>query len=385
MPRALARAARKGCLDFGLFFFAAEHDGQDRPYSTLLEAARRVDGHLRFISVPERHYHRFGGIYPAPALALGALAAITTNVELRFGSLIAPLHGVVEMVEWYSMLQELSSGRIGIAFGSGWHRRDFLLCPERHERRRTLLFEAIAEFQALVRQGTTSVGVPAGLGEVELHPRTRWTSPRIWITSSGNPETFREAGARGFNLLTHLETSDWAALTGNIAAYREARAAAGHDPRAGLVTLMMHTFVSDEPARVRRAVDGLKAYLDVAMDLEASSARLTGRMSGGRRASEGELVGAETRAQVINLAVEKYLSGAALIGSRASCSRAARDAAAAGVDEIACLVDFLSDPELIASGLPGLINLADEHSAARKARDKAAKIAELFGAEESLR
>lgn len=368
-------------MDFGLFFFAAETDRDADPYALLREAARRVDGKLRFVSVPERHYHRFGGLYPAPALALAALSSITHTLELRFGSLIAPLHDAVEMAEWYAMLTGLAHGRIGIAFGSGWHRRDFALRPERYEARRELLFEQIAAFQAMIA-GDASPG-RAAAEPIELHPRPPRSRPRIWITSSGSTSTFREAGLRGFNVLTHLETSAYAELADKVAAYRAARRSAGHDPGAGIVTLMMHTFVHDDAPLVDRAIAGLRRYVDAAIDLERSSARLSGRMSGGRAAHEHELAPGPARDEVIELAVERYLAGASLIGAPRACASVVAEAAACGVDELACLIDYPSDPELVLSGLDGLVALAATCSAEARDRERRRLIGEFLGAEDA--
>ena len=37
---------------------------------------------------PERHFHAFGGLYPNPAVTTAALATITSNVQLRAGSVV---------------------------------------------------------------------------------------------------------------------------------------------------------------------------------------------------------------------------------------------------------------------------------------------------------
>ena len=59
----------------------------------------------------------------------------------------------------------------------------------------------------------------------------------LWITAAGNPETFVEAGRLGAHLLTHLLGQTVKELEEKIALYRQARAASGHDPQSGRVTL----------------------------------------------------------------------------------------------------------------------------------------------------
>ena len=91
--------------------------------------------------------------------------------------------------------------------------------------------------------------------------RTRSTLPRpvqselpVWVTSAGNPETYRMAGEAGANVLTHLLGQSVQEVANKIRIYREARAAAGHDPAAGIVTLMLHTFIGDDQDEIREIV-----------------------------------------------------------------------------------------------------------------------------------
>src|SRR5262245_45118135 len=109
-------------MDFGLMFFAsasgAERSGK---YDLLLEAARFADRHdFCAVWTPERHFHEFGGLFPSPAVVSAALAMITRNVQIRAGSLISPLHQAIRIAEEWSIVDNLSNGRIAISFGSGW-------------------------------------------------------------------------------------------------------------------------------------------------------------------------------------------------------------------------------------------------------------------------
>ena len=63
--------------------------------------------------------------------------------------------------------------------------------------------------------------------------------------------TFERAGAIGANLLTHLLDHDVDELAEKIRLYRQARADHGHDPAAGQVTVMLHTFIGRDIESVR--------------------------------------------------------------------------------------------------------------------------------------
>jgi hypothetical protein len=71
----------------------------------------------------------------------------------------------------------------------------------------------------------------------------------IWITAFGNAETCKQAGAAGYNPLTHLEKSSFSTLARNIEIYRRARLMSGHTTE-GCVTVMMHAFVSEDQSHV---------------------------------------------------------------------------------------------------------------------------------------
>ena len=63
------------------------------------------------------------------------------------------------------------------------------------------------------------------------------------------------------------------------------------------------------------------------------------------------------RADLLEYAFERYYQKTALLGTLASCGRMVEAVSAAGVDEIACLVDFGVDPAAIMTGLEHLDEL----------------------------
>lgn len=343
-------------MKFGVMFFSSEADASDDPYRLLLDAARFADAH-GFASVwtPERHFHPFGGLFPHPAVTSAALATITERVELRSGSLIAPLHDTLRIVETWSMVDNLSRGRAAISFGSGWNVNDFAFYPERYAERRALMFDQIAEIRRLWSGGavtrTNGDGRPV---ELRPHPKPIRAELPVWITSSGNPATFRKAGEIGAHLLTHMEHQDDGTLGDKIALYRRARAEHGHDPAAGIVSLMLHTYVGRDTAHARQVVrDPLRAYLKSAVDLEQMA------VASGGVASGGYAVGAHTVERrdlddLLEVLFERYFEQVALTGSVEHCARRVASVRAAGVDEIACLIDFIDDREAVMQGLERL-------------------------------
>src|SRR5437667_9412496 len=121
-------------MDFSLLYLA-RGTGQDsgNRYRLLLEGAKFADQH-EFDSVwtPERHFHAFGGLYPNPSVTSAAVAAITEKIKIRAGSVVLPLQNPIRVAEEWSVVDNLSNGRVAISFASGWQINDFVLAPHNY-------------------------------------------------------------------------------------------------------------------------------------------------------------------------------------------------------------------------------------------------------------
>lgn len=340
-----------GGLEFGLMFF----NGTERPggdsYRLLFEAARFGDAHgFSSVWLPERHFTAFGGVYPNPATLHAALARETTRVRLMAGSSVLPLHDLRRLAEEWSVVDNLSGGRAGMSFASGWNPADFSLRPEAYADRQARLFSGIEELRRLWR----GEALPASGGDgrevtVRIYPTPVQPELPLWVTAAGNPLTFERAGAVGANLLTHLLDQDVGELAAKIARYRSARAAAGHDPAAGRVTVMVHTFLGSDPASVHARVKGpFTAYLRDNLHLLGGLAA-----SRGRSVEVGTLPEAE-RAAFVDFLYDRFTATRALLGPPEACAPLVRQLVAAGVNEIACLLDFGPNDDDVLAMLPAL-------------------------------
>jgi natural product biosynthesis luciferase-like monooxygenase protein/FkbM family methyltransferase len=349
----LAEATKAGGaraqIDFSLFYFASDADAaENEKYRLLLEGARFADREgFEAVWVPERHFHAFGGQFPNPSVAAAAIAAITERVKIRAGSVVLPLHDPLRVAEEWSMVDNLSDGRAGIAFASGWHFGDFVFFPENFEQRHRIMREGIDTVRALWRG--ESVVRRGGTGkDAELGTRPRPLQPElpVWITAAASPETFRYAGEIGANVLTHLLGQSLDELREKIEIYRAARAEHGHDPAAGRVTLMIHTFVGDDPETVRAHVEQpFKQYLRSSIGLL-------------RPVAESQGLNLEVDMEsVVDAGFERYFSTSALFGTPEACLDIATRIHALGVDEMACLIDFGVEIEAAIAGLDALARL----------------------------
>lgn len=132
-------------MKFSMFFFSADGttDSKDK-YTMMKECARFADQHaLTAIWTPERHFDAFGGLYPNPSVTSAALAMITERIKIRAGSIVLPLQDPLRVAEEWAVVDNLSGGRVEVAFASGWHVNDFVLNPAEYENRRQQMFEKI--------------------------------------------------------------------------------------------------------------------------------------------------------------------------------------------------------------------------------------------------
>src|SRR3954452_12515722 len=139
-------------MDLSLFYFADDSAADGDRYRLLLEGARFADRNgFSAVWTPERHFHPFGGLYPNPSVTSAAVAAVTERIKIRAGSVVAPLHHPLRIAEEWSVVDNISGGRVGLSFGSGWHAVDFALRPEAHADRRRLLTESLETVRSLWR------------------------------------------------------------------------------------------------------------------------------------------------------------------------------------------------------------------------------------------
>ncbi|AKJ03530.1 Malonyl CoA-acyl carrier protein transacylase [Archangium gephyra] len=328
-------------LEFSLSYFANDEDSLgERKYEMLIEGAKFADAHgFSAIWTPERRFHSFGGLYPAPSVVSGAIAMITRNLKLRAGSVVLPLHDPIEVAEQWSVVDNLSGGRVGLSFATGWHANDFSLSPATFARRREVLVERLEEFRRLWRGETVQRRNGAGV-EVELavRPKPVQQEVPVWLTSAGNPETFRQAGDVGAGILTNVLGlgSNLEELKAKVALYREAWRKRGHGPGRGHVTLMLHTFLGKDLDEVRSVVrEPLKKYFRSSVDIFGNL-----MASQGLQVEDVRGLTEQDMDALLGQGVEHSLRDGGIFGSVEDGERVIEHVRTLDVDEIACLVDF---------------------------------------------
>lgn len=337
---------------FSIYFFSDDGSKQsDDKYRLLLESAKFADRHgFKAVWTPERHFQAFGGLYPNPSVLSAALAMITERVEIRAGSVALPLHHPVRVAEEWSVVDNLSRGRVAVSFASGWHPNDFLFAPNAYEERKEVMFRHIETIRRLWAGETVALdGVGDRQVEVSILPKPIQPQLPIWITTSGSPETWERAGEIGANILTGLAGYPPENLTALITSYRASRARHGHDPQAGIVSVMVHTFVGEDTQAVKEKVrQPLTSYLRTYFKQFE------------RLHYDPESVTEADKDDLMSAAFENYFRHSTLLGSPAKCARLVEGLTELGVDEMACLIDFGVETDAVIESLV-LLNELKEH------------------------
>ncbi|MBB6564364.1 type I polyketide synthase, partial [Kribbella sandramycini] len=351
---------RQTRCDFSLYFFGDYPDSaaQDK-YGLILQATEFADrSGFHSVWLPERHFHSFGALFPNPSVLAAALATRTSRIRLNAGSVVLPLHHPIRVAEEWSVVDNLSGGRVGLCVASGWHARDFALAPDAYGNHRAEMYERLETVRQLWAGAT--ITATAGDGkptELQLFPRPLQDEPPLFTAVVGNPQSYELAARNGLGIVTNLMAQSIEDLAANVARYRATRAEHGLDPDAGRVVVLLHTYLGDDLHTVRAA-----AYQPFC-DYLRSSLSLFGQVTN----SLGFQIDLEKTAPddvdfLLGQAYQRYCESRALIGTPDSCRPIVDQLVAIGVDEIACFVDFGLAPEQVMTSLTAVDGLRAEYA-----------------------
>jgi natural product biosynthesis luciferase-like monooxygenase protein len=352
-------------MDFSLYYWGNDDGAGPKKYELLLEGAKFADQHgFCAVWTPERHFHAFGGPYPNPSVTGAAVAAVTRNIGVRAGSCVGPLHHPARIAEEWAVIDNLTNGRAALAIASGWQPDDFVLRPQNtppHNKK--AMFETIEQLRKLWRG--EAVPFPTANGDsfnVITQPRPVSRELPVWVTTAGNPETWKEAGAIGANVLTHLLGQTVEEVGSKIKIYHQALRDAGHDPAKFTVTLMLHTYLASDREQAREVARGpMKDYLRSAAGLIKQYAwafPAFKKPAGVSNPFDLDLrsLNDEEMDAILDFAFLRYFEDSGLFGTVDDCLARVEELKRIGVGEVACLIDYGIPTEQV---LKSLVPLAE--------------------------
>ncbi|MFP4283365.1 MAG: MupA/Atu3671 family FMN-dependent luciferase-like monooxygenase, partial [Opitutales bacterium] len=252
-----------------------------------------------------------------------------------------------------------------MAVASGWTMDEFILSREPHGSRRRLMWRSLEQLQKLWRGEPVEFEDAAGrLVEARTLPRPVQPELPLWVTCQST-ETFVDAGRLGANVLTSLLGETLEEVADKVRRYREARAAGGHPPENGTVSLMLHTFLGPDEERVKEDVrEPFGAYLKTHYGLLESLAKGMGLEVSLDDFSDDDLD------SLLAFGVQGFMRRRSLIGTPQGCLPFVREMEALGFDEVCCLIDFVQDDAAVRAALPylGQLKALADSAPARAAR-----------------
>lgn len=216
---------------------------------------------LGFDSVwPAEHHFSEYGYCASPQVSLAAVAARTKRIRLGTGVVVLPFHNPIRVAEDFAFLDLMSDGRVDLGVGRGYQPLEFrgFGLEGRQADSREIFDEAVR----LVRQcwtdeRVTFKGKYYRVEDLNVRPKPlQQPHPPIYMACL-SPGTFALAGRYGFNVLMSgaFGLSPEGAKQG-IADYRAARKAAGLDPMAGQIALLLKLYVADSMDAAQRDFAG---------------------------------------------------------------------------------------------------------------------------------
>lgn len=355
-PKSPPKARRSIAFSF-LFFSDVRQDITNREKYEFTRDVTIFGDRSGFTAIylPERHFFEYGSVFANSAVVASYLIPQTERIRFRTAGISLPLHHPAEVVEAWAINDVLSDGRIDLGFGSGWQLKDFIYSPGTYENRKEVCNDRIPLVQKLWRGDTVDFMGPKGEAiPIRVYPRPVQKELNVWLLMVQNDAAFVYAGQQGYNIFTMLSGLDIETMGKKFALYRQARQEAGFDPDTGIVTLMLHTFIHEDPAFVKNAIERpFKEYIKSFLDAHVES---------GLGTSKGvDDIGATEKEKMLEYAYHRYSTTAALFGTPAEARKIVERTIDAGVDEIACLVDFGVDYDKVKASFPHLKNLVSNY------------------------
>ena len=208
--------------------------------------------HVRTV---EHYFEPYGGYSPNPAVFLAAAAQVTRHARLITGAVLPAFNNPLKLAGELAMLDALSDGRLDIGFARAFLPHEFARFGVKLDESRARFDEGVAQVRQLLEQeNVTSAGRFHAFQNVTSLPRpTQLPRPPFYVAALSTRDSFERAGANGYGIMAIPMAGG--ARRDLIGAYRDARAAAGHDG-PGQVMLAFHMLCHEDQGEAERLARG---------------------------------------------------------------------------------------------------------------------------------
>jgi probable LLM family oxidoreductase len=206
-------------------------------------------------------HHRPDFLVSSPATVLAAAAVRTERIRLSSAVTVLSSDDPVRVFQQFAHVDLLSGGRAEIMAGRGSFTESFPLFGYDLDDYDELFAEKL-DLLLKIRDGqrvTWSGRHRGALTDAGVWPRPVQAVLPIWVAVGGSPASVVRAGTLGLPLTIAIIGGAYERFVPLVNLYREAFAAAGHDPAQARIAINTHGFIGRTSAEADRAFAG--AYL----------------------------------------------------------------------------------------------------------------------------
>lgn len=247
---------------------------------------------LDVVGVGEHHRPDF--VVSAPAVVLGAAAALTERIRLTSAVTVLSSDDPVRVWQDFATVDLLSGGRAEIMAGRGSFIESFPLFgydlddyDELFAEKLDLLLK-LRDGERVTWQGSGRHRAP--IEDLGVYPRPVQDPLPVWLAVGGNPGSAVRAGRLGLPLAVAIIGGEPERFVPLVELYRESARDAGHDPATLPVSINSHTYVADSGARATDEYFGAYAAMMNRIGRERGWSAVTRRQFDALRRPRGALV-----------------------------------------------------------------------------------------------
>ena len=240
-------------MELGIYTFAETRFDPDT--GRQLEPDQRLEHLLEEIQLADRvgldvfglgEHHRADFVSSAPAVILGAAAALTKRIRLTSAVTVLSSDDPVRVYQDFATLDLLSGGRAEIMAGRGSFIESFPLFGQDLDDYDVLFQEKL---ELLLELRTRRTVTWSGEHRPSIDARPVYPQPLqrplpLWIAVGGTPASVARAGRLGLPMALAIIGGDPARFAPIVDLYRRAAAEAGHDPGGLPMSINSHGFLA---------------------------------------------------------------------------------------------------------------------------------------------
>ena len=241
-------------MEIGLYTFAELYP-DPRP-GALISPEQRMRNHMEEVELADQHgldvygvgeHHRPDYAVSAPAVVLGAAAAVTQRIRLTSAVSVLSSDDPVRVFQDFATVDLISGGRAEIMAGRGSFIESFPLFGQNLDDYDELFAEKLGLLLQLRKEeritwrGKHRPPIP----NRPVYPRPVQNPLPVWIAVGGTPPSVIRAATLGLPIALAIIGGHPARFRPLVDLYRETAARAGHDPAKLPVSINSHGFLAD--------------------------------------------------------------------------------------------------------------------------------------------